>query len=92
MPAQKKYLSSPEQRVLKITAGLIGGFLVTILFHNALGSMLTEKASLIITSAYSSFLIWTACLVFAFMAKNGWKIWAIYGLIMLVFLAIIYLP
>ncbi|MEM8886825.1 MAG: hypothetical protein AAGD28_02485 [Bacteroidota bacterium] len=91
MPAKQKYLSSPGQRFLKITAGLIGGFLITILFHNALGSVLTNKAALIITSSFSSFILWAVCLLFAFMAKNGWKIWGIYLLIILGFSAVIFL-
>jgi len=90
MPANEKYLSSPGQRFLKITAGLLGGFVLTILFHNAIGSLLTEKGGLIITSAYSSFILWALCLVFAFMAKSGWKIWGIYLLLIFVFAGIIY--
>ncbi|MEM7655173.1 MAG: hypothetical protein AAF399_03520 [Bacteroidota bacterium] len=91
MPANKKYLSTPRQRAVKITAGLVGGFLVTILFHNALGSLLEHKAALIITSAYSSFLLWATCLVVAFLFKNGWKVWAIYLSFSLIFLGIIFL-
>ena len=91
MPANKKHLSSPGQRFLKITAGLLGGFAVTIFFHNALGSLLEEKGGLIITSAYTSFLLWAGLLVLAFMAKNGWKVWGIYILLTLIFAAIIFL-
>lgn len=90
MPAKGKYLSSPGQRILKITAGLPGGFLVTILVHNAIGSLLTDKSALIVTSAYSSFILWAVCLVFAFMAKNGWKIWGIYLVVILICYTIIY--
>jgi len=91
MPAKEKYLSSRFQRFLKITAGLIGGFAVTILFHNALGSLVENKGTVVITSAFTSFLVWAACLVFAFMARNGWKVWAIYLLFSGFFLAVIYL-
>ncbi|MEM6804724.1 MAG: hypothetical protein AAF696_25225 [Bacteroidota bacterium] len=91
MPAKQKYLSSPGQRFLKITAGLIGGFMITILFHNSIGSLMANKGALIITSAFSSFIVWAFLLLFAFMAKNGWKIWGIYILIMLGFTAILFL-
>jgi len=37
MPANKKYLSSGGQQFLKTTAGILGGFIVTILFHNTIG-------------------------------------------------------
>ena len=90
MPANKKYLSSPKQRVLKITAGILGGLIVTILFHNAFASLLGDKGWLIITSAYSSFLVWAFLLVMAFMAKSGWKIWGIYLSLIIVFGITIY--
>ena len=91
MPANKKYLSSPGQRVLKITAGILGGLIITILFHNAGTSLLQENGWLIITSAYSSFLIWVFLLIMAFMAKNGWKVWGIYLSLIFFFGIIIFL-
>ena len=37
MPANKKYLTqSPLQRFLKITAGFVGGFIITEAFHMVL--------------------------------------------------------
>ena len=91
MSANKKHLSSPSQRILKITAGLLGGFFVTIFFHNALGSVLEQKGALIITTAYTSFLMWAGLMVLAFLSKNGWKIWGLYLLLTLVFAGIIFL-
>lgn len=91
MPANKKYLSTPGQRTLKITAGILGGLIVTILFHNAIASSLEEKGWLIITSAYSSFIIWTILMIAAFMAKNGWKIWGIYLFLIIIFSITIYI-
>ncbi|MEM9649890.1 MAG: hypothetical protein AAF969_15535 [Bacteroidota bacterium] len=91
MPANPKHLSSPGQRVLKITAGILGGFLVTILFHNALGALLEEKGGLIITSAYTSFFLWAGLMVIAFLVKNGWKVWGIYLFLTILFGAIIFL-
>ncbi|MGB5818432.1 MAG: hypothetical protein WBG90_03030 [Saonia sp.] len=78
MPANKKYLSSPKQRGLKITAAIIGGYLVTMLLHNAIGIHLTHKGGIALTSAYSAFFIWIGLMVWAFMSKNGWKIWGIF--------------
>ncbi|MEM9361858.1 MAG: hypothetical protein AAGA43_04435 [Bacteroidota bacterium] len=91
MPANKKHLSSPGQRVLKITAGILGGFFVTIFFHNAVGSLIEQKGALIITTAYTSFILWAALLVLAFIAKNGWKVWGIYLLLIIIFAGIIFL-
>lgn len=91
MPANQKHLSSPGQRILKTTAGILGGFLVTIFFHNALGSLLEQKGALIITTAYTSFILWAALLVIAFLSKNGWKVWGIYLLLTLIFGVVIFL-
>ncbi|MEM7485211.1 MAG: hypothetical protein AAF348_08380 [Bacteroidota bacterium] len=91
MPANKKHLSSSRQRFLKISAGILGGYLVTIFAHNALGSLLTEKGGLIITTAYTSFLLWATLLVLAFIAKNGWKVWGLYILLSIIFASIIFL-
>jgi len=57
MPVNTKHLSTPGQRFLKITAGLLGGLTLTILIHNAIGILLTEKSWFVITASYSSFLI-----------------------------------
>lgn len=91
MPANTKYLSSGGQRFLKISAGILGGFIITILFHNAIGSMLEFKGGLIITSGYTSFILWAALMVFAFMVRNGWKVWGFYLLAIVLLGAVIYL-
>ncbi len=91
MPANTKYLSSGGQRFLKISAGILGGFIVTILFHNAIGSMLEFKGGLIITTGYTSFVLWATLMVIAFMFKNGWKIWGIYLLCIVLLGLIIFL-
>ena len=91
MPANPKYLSSPGQRVLKITAGILGGLILTVFIHNAIGAILKEKGWLVITSAYSSFIIWVSLLIIAFLSKNGWIIWGIYLLLICVFATITFL-
>ncbi|RAV30324.1 hypothetical protein [Sinomicrobium soli] len=91
MPANQKYLSSSGQRFLKISAGILGGFLVMTFFHNAIGSLLEEKTGLIITTTYTSFIMWALLMVIAFLFKNGWKVWGIYLLLTAVFGAIIFL-
>lgn len=91
MPANAKYLSSGGQRFLKTTAGILGGFIITILFHNAIGSLLESKGGLIITTGYTSFILWAALMIVAFMVKNGWKIWGIYLLIIVLLGAVIFL-
>ncbi len=90
MPANTKYLSSGGQRILKISAGFLGGFVITILFHNAIGSLLVEKGGLIITTAYTSFILWALLMAIAFLGKNGWKIWGIYLTLICLFGFVIY--
>lgn len=89
MPANTKYLSSNWQRFAKITAGFLGGYSVTISFHLAL-TFIFNHVNVIITLSYTGFILWAILIVLAFFAKNGWKIWAIYFLITLLFSNIIY--
>ncbi|MEM6515773.1 MAG: hypothetical protein AAF688_06285 [Bacteroidota bacterium] len=91
MPANKKYLSNGRQRFLKTSAGILGGFIVTILFHNVLGMLIENRGALVITSAFSSFFVWVGLLVLAYLIKNGWKVWGLYALLSIAFGLIIYL-
>ncbi|MFB9054906.1 hypothetical protein ACFFVB_17615 [Formosa undariae] len=91
MPANKKYLTtSPWQRFAKITAGILGGYLVSMSFHMALTSWISAT-NIIITSAFTGFILWATLMVVAFIAKNGWKIWGLYILTTLLFSSILYL-
>lgn len=90
MPANPKHLSSPWQRVAKISAGFIGGYLVTITFHMALSFWLNH-VNVIITATFTGFILWASLMVIAFLSKNGWKIWGIYLLLSLLFSVIIYI-
>ncbi|USD25849.1 hypothetical protein MJO53_02885 [Flagellimonas marinaquae] len=90
MPANKKYLTpSPWQRLAKISAAILGGLVVAVLFHLALASWFNHVA-VIITSTFTAFILWAILMVIAFLGKNGWKIWGIYLLISLVFFVIFY--
>jgi len=89
MPANKKYLATPKQQFLKTTAAILGGYLVSTTFHMAL-VFFFNPVTVIITSSYSSFLLWVGLMVVAFLAKNGWKIWALYIILSLLFSTIIF--
>jgi len=85
MPANKKYLTkSPFQRFLKITAGFFGGYFVMISFHNLLGYIFEPK-NIIITAAFTGYILWAILLLLAFLAKSAWKIWLYYLLLTGVF-------
>ncbi|TDO83667.1 hypothetical protein EV143_101104 [Flavobacterium chryseum] len=91
MPANPKYLTqSPWQRFAKITAAILGGYFVSVTFHLALASWFS-RANILMTMAFSGFILWVALMVVAFLAKNGWKIWGLYILLTLVFSLFIYL-
>jgi len=84
MPANKKYLSTPFQRFLKITAGFIGGYVVMISFH-VLVTHIFEKKDVVATACFTGYLLWAVLLLLAFLAKSGWKIWGLYLLLASVF-------
>ncbi|MFA9192061.1 hypothetical protein AAGV28_11845 [Flavobacterium sp. FZUC8N2.13] len=91
MPANPKYLTQSKwQRFSKIIAAILGGYLVAISFHLALASWF-NRADVIITMAFSGFILWVALMVVAFLAKNGWNIWLIYLGLSLFFLGIFFL-
>ncbi|MEO2052611.1 MAG: hypothetical protein ABGX00_12685 [Allomuricauda sp.] len=90
MPANNKYLNpSPSQRFAKITAAILGGLMVSILFHMALASWF-NPVTVIITSTFSAFILWAVLMVVAFLGKNGWKVWGIYLLACLAFFILFY--
>lgn len=84
MPANKKYLSSAFQRFLKITAGFIGGYGVSLSFHVLL-TYVFERRDVLITATFTGYILWAVLLMLAFLAKNGWKVWAIYSALTLLF-------
>lgn len=89
MPANKKYFSSPMQRVAKITAGFVGGYLVTLTSFMALAYWV-DHVDVLLTLRFGGFMLWAGLLIVAFLAKNGWKVWGIYLLLTLFFCIIIY--
>ncbi|KLT70769.1 MULTISPECIES: hypothetical protein [Flavobacterium] len=91
MPANPKYLTQSKwQRFLKITAAILGGYFVSVSFHLALASWL-DRTNVVITMAFSGFILWVVLMILAFLAKSAWKIWGIYILLTLLFLGIMYL-
>ncbi|WP_444660173.1 hypothetical protein [Flavobacterium columnare] len=91
MPANSKYLTqSKRERFLKITAAILGGYLVSVSFHLALATWF-DKATIVMTMSFSGFILWVALMIVAFLAKKGWKIWGIYLFLTLFFCLIIFL-
>lgn len=91
MPANKKHLTkSPVQRFAKISAGMIGGYLVTVSLHLAL-ALWINHVNVLMTLRFGGFILWVALLILAFLAKNGWKTWGVYLGITLLFSGAFYL-
>lgn len=85
MPAKQKYLSSAGQRALKVSAGLIGGYLLSTAFHLFLARIPGIGLNLLVSGTFSGFLLWVVLMVMAFLARNGWTVWGIYLLLTLLF-------
>jgi len=78
MPANTKYLTQNGfQRFAKITAGLIGGYAISALFHVGL-ALVTDHKIVLITSIFSLYLLWMTLFIVVFLFKSGWKALAIY--------------
>lgn len=84
MPANKKYLSSPFQRFLKITGGFAGGYVVMLSFHLMLTCVFREK-DVVVTAYLSGYVLWAVLLLYAFLAKNGWWVWLTYTVMAIAF-------
>lgn len=78
MPANQKYLTASSwARFSKISAGFLGGYLLSMSFHLALAQWLPHPVVLI-TSTFSGFLLWAVLMVLAFLFEKPWKLWALY--------------
>jgi len=90
MPANKKYLSSPWQRFLKITAGFVGGYFVMLSLHLLLTHVFDQK-KVVVTAFITGYILWAVLLLVAFLCKNGWKISGIYLALIVIFYGAYYL-
>nr|WP_295922088.1 hypothetical protein [uncultured Dyadobacter sp.] len=85
MPANKKYLTkSPWLRLNKILAGTVGGYAVMMSLHLFLTAFL-PKEEVIVTAFITGYLLWAFLLLYAFIARNVWRVWALYVVLTLVF-------
>ncbi|MCF0075490.1 hypothetical protein LZD49_33745 [Dyadobacter sp. CY261] len=91
MPAKKEYLTNRGQRALKTTAGLFGGYFLAVAVHMLLAVALPYRMEIILTGAFSVFLLWTALMIIAFLMRSGWIVWGIYLLSIIFCAAGIYL-
>ncbi|RYY16403.1 MAG: hypothetical protein EOO04_27005 [Chitinophagaceae bacterium] len=80
MPANPKYLTPPGwQRFAKVSAAVLGGFLVTASFHLMWAAWSGDRKAVMLTYSFTLFIMWCALMLVAFLFHNGWKCWAWYG-------------
>lgn len=92
MPANPKYLeTSPWQKFAKISSGIVGGYMVTALFHMNLALWMPNSKEVLITSVYTFFILWGTLLIVPFLFKSGWKAWLLYLLVSSVLFGFYYL-
>lgn len=85
MPANRKYLTrSPWLRLSKILAGMAGGYAVTISLHVFLAAFFPRE-HVIATAFVTGYVLWAFLLLYAFVARNVWRVWAIYLVLTLLF-------
>lgn len=78
MPANKKYLTkSPWLRFSKIMAGTVGGYLVTMSLHLLLTTIFPRE-NVVVTAFFTGYILWACLLLWAFVARSVWKVWATY--------------
>lgn len=92
MPANTKHLTkSPWQQFAKISAGILGGYLISALLHMCLPFWLPNPKNVLITSIVTLFIVWCALLIVPFLFKNGWKAWLLYIVIIAVLYSIYFI-
>lgn len=72
-------------RLSKILAGTVGGYAVMLSFHLALTTFL-PKNEVVATAFILGYIMWSFLLLWAFIAKNVWRVWITYILLTLLFL------
>ena len=77
MPAKKKYLSGGWRRLSKVIAILFGAYAATATLHIAIAKSVPNDTPVLLTSTYSSFLVWVGFMVMIYMIKKAWISWSI---------------
>lgn len=86
MPANKIYLNhNKTQRIVKLTAAFLGSFLVTVSSMLAIAAWVSRPKIVFMTYNYALIIIWCSLMLLAFLFKQPWKCWLLYGLLTLIF-------
>ena len=86
MPANKEYLTrGAKERVAKVSAAVLGGFLVAVSSMIALAFWTENPKVVFMSYTYLMLIIWCALMLAAFLFRKAWQCWVVYGSIVLVF-------
>lgn len=78
MPANPKYLlKSKWQKFAKLSAALLGSFLVTASLH-AFMAAYAQPAIILKSAQFSFFIIWVGLMFVPYLINNGWKSWLVF--------------
>jgi len=77
MPAKKKYLSGGWRRFSKILAVIFGAYAATATLHIAIAKSVPDDTPVLLTSTYTSFLVWIGFMVMIYMIRRAWVSWGI---------------
>lgn len=89
MPANTKYLTvHMGHRIAKITAGIVGGFLISVGTLLSIAAWSNNPKNVFLTFFYLMFIQWCALMLIAFLFKSGLKCWAWYGSVIIILTAI----
>lgn len=92
MPANPKYLTkNPWQQFAKISAGILGGYIITALIHMVSALFIPFHKEILITTTITFFIIWVVFLIIPYLFKNGWKVWLLYIIIISILFGLYYI-
>lgn len=80
MPANPKYLTqSSWQKFAKLSAGILGGYIISALLHMVLPILLVPyHKEMLITSLFTLYALWVVLMIIPYLFKNGWMAWGVY--------------
>lgn len=92
MPANPKHLEKSKwQRFAKVSAAILGSLLITITTMLAMVVWVKEPRVIFKTFSFLFFIQWCTLMLLAFLFKNGWKCWLLYGVSSLILVAIYFM-
>ncbi|MEL6673059.1 MAG: hypothetical protein AAFR61_12735 [Bacteroidota bacterium] len=77
MPAKAKYLSSGWVQFSKLMAAIFGCYIASTMLHISFAKSVVDDTPVLLTSAYSFFLVWVGLMIMVYMIKRAWISWAI---------------